>query len=163
MKSEYADILKKAASRQAIVKKALTGIASRKDRNFDKKVHLIHDEVFESIDCLECGNCCQTLGPRFNTTDIERISKHLRLKPKAFVDQYLVTDEDEDFVFKDMPCPFVDGCQCTIYPERPRACHDYPHTRERNMQGKLRRLTLNSVYCPAASLIAERIIVEFTK
>ena len=30
----------------------------------DLTVHALHEKYSEQIDCLTCGNCCRTLGPR---------------------------------------------------------------------------------------------------
>ena len=51
------------------------------------------------------------------------------MKPIEFIDQYLYKDEDNDWVFKQLPCPFLDHSNyCIIYEVRPKACKEYPHT-----------------------------------
>lgn len=39
-------------------------IKKNRHRELDDTIHAIHQEVFDSINCLDCGNCCRTLGPR---------------------------------------------------------------------------------------------------
>ena len=39
-------------------------IKKNRHRELDDTIHAIHEEVFDSINCLDCGNCCRTLGPR---------------------------------------------------------------------------------------------------
>ena len=39
--------------------------------------------------------------------DIERIAKHLRLKPQQFIDKYLRVDEDKDYVLQSVPVLFL--------------------------------------------------------
>ena len=46
----------------------------------DQKFQQAHEEVFEEISCLDCANCCKTLGPRIKSSDIKRISKFLRFE-----------------------------------------------------------------------------------
>lgn len=117
----------------------------------DKEVHLLHDEVSSNIDCLSCANCCKTLGPAIYDKDIDRIAKALRIKPSDVVSQYLRMDEDGDFVFRSMPCPFLlQDNYCSIYEARPKACREYPHT-DRKKFGQIYKLTVkNSVTCPIA-------------
>ena len=55
-------------------------IKKNRHRELDDTIHAIHEEVFDSINCLDCGNCCRTLGPRITDRDIERIAQALRTK-----------------------------------------------------------------------------------
>ena len=130
----------------------------KKKKNFDYIVHQEHDQAFEKIDCLDCGNCCKTTSPIFIVKDIERIAKHLRMKPSAFMEQYLRFDEDNHYVLKEAPCPFLgEDNYCGIYKVRPRACSEYPHTNRKKMY-QLEELTLNNAsICPAVFNILERL------
>lgn len=116
----------------------------------DTLVHEAHDKAFSCIDCLECGNCCTTTGPLYTQKDIERISRHLKLKPKDFIDEYLRVDEDDDYVLQSVPCAFLGADNyCSIYEVRPKACREYPHT-DRVKQKQLLNLSLkNTEICPA--------------
>jgi len=147
MDSEYIAILRKAESKHAIYKKFLSQLAKRKIPRFDAEVHKIHDEICERIDCTKCANCCRALGPRLNMTDIDRFAALFRISESTFRQKYLKTDDDGDLVFKSMPCPFIDEHDlCSVYESRPRACRGYPHTDEKNIQNKLPRLAINSLY-----------------
>ena len=117
----------------------------------DKLVHQIHDEVFEKIDCLACANCCRSLGPAIYDKDIERMAKALRMKPSEVVINYLRKDEDGDYVFQSMPCPFLlPDNYCSIYESRPKACREYPHT-DRKKFYQIFKLTIKNTYiCPVA-------------
>ncbi|MBQ1654697.1 MAG: YkgJ family cysteine cluster protein, partial [Bacteroidales bacterium] len=44
----------------------------------DALFHRLHDEESEKIDCLQCANCCRSLGPRFIQNDIARMATHLK-------------------------------------------------------------------------------------
>ena len=68
-------------------------LRSLKPKVLDGLIHSKHNEVFECINCLECANCCKTTGPLFTDKDINRISKHLRIKPSKFTDKYLKIDD----------------------------------------------------------------------
>ena len=131
-------------------------------RELDDVVHALHEEVFEETDCLECGNCCRSLGPRITDKDIERIAQSFRMKPHEVVHTYLRVDEDNDYVFKSMPCPFLAADNyCFIYEDRPKACREYPHT-DRKKFFQIHSLTIrNTKTCPAVFQILERLKNEF--
>ena len=161
MEKEYLLILEKAKSRYNQTKKSMSILSKRSIKSFDRILQSIHGEVFEKIDCTKCANCCRKLGPMFNETDIEKMSSHCGLRRKDFIEKYLRMDEDNDYVFISMPCPFaLEDNLCSVYEIRPRACREYPHTDEKNMQPKLSRLAQNTLYCPAAYLISEKLIEQ---
>jgi len=136
------------------LKKAVLRMRKMKKGLLDEKIHELHAGAFEQINCLACANCCRTTGPLLTQKDIERISKHLRLKPGSFVEKYLLIDEDSDYVFKVMPCPFLeDDNYCNIYDVRPKACREYPHTDQKNQLGILKLTQKNALLCPAVALI----------
>jgi uncharacterized protein len=118
----------------------------------------LHEEVFAEVDCLDCANCCKSLGPKLNSADIRRISGVLRIKASEFEEKYLRIDEDDDFVFRIMPCAFLaEDNSCKIYEDRPRACREYPHTDQRKMHQVLDITLKNISICPAVSEIVERL------
>ena len=147
-----------AKRRSAENKKFLHRVKQREPRKVDEAFHELHEEVFQEIDCLTCANCCKTTSPIFYPNDIERIAKGMRMKPGAFVEKYLRIDEDNDFVLKSSPCPFLDGENyCTIYDDRPKACREYPHT-DRKKMVQITELTYkNTLVCPAVLEIVERL------
>ena len=133
-------------------------LKKRKPGDVDRLINDAHEEAFDCIDCLQCANCCKTTGPLFTQKDIERISKHLRMKPGQFIEQYLKIDEDDDYVLQNTPCAFLGSDNyCSIYEVRPKACAEYPHTDARG-QMKLSKLTLkNSLMCPAVQDVLDRV------
>ncbi len=129
-----------------------------KPKELDVLFHEEHEEAFEEIDCLTCANCCKTTGPLFIDKDIQRIATHLRLKPSEFVEQYLRIDEDQDYVLKSVPCPFLDDENyCSIYSVRPRACREFPHTDRKNMHQILKLTQRNVKVCPAVFQMVQKI------
>ena len=117
----------------------------------DNIVQQLHDEVSEKIDCLTCANCCRSLGPAIYDKDIERMAKALRIKPSEVVSSYLRIDEDGDYVFKSMPCPFLmNDNYCSIYESRPKACREYPHTDRKNFEQIYKLTVKNASTCPIA-------------
>ncbi len=139
-------------------KKFLLSLKKKDPRKVDDAFHQIHDEVFEETDCLTCANCCKTTSPIFYQTDIERISKALRMKPGDFISKYLRIDEDQDYVLISSPCPFLDGENyCLVYENRPKACREYPHTNRKKMVQIMELTYKNTLVCPAVLEIVERL------
>jgi uncharacterized protein len=137
-------------------RKFFSKLRAKPPKDLDLIVHELHENTFAQIDCLECANCCKTLGPRINEKDIERISKFLKFKKADFIKTYLKIDEDGDFVFQSMPCPFLlPDNYCSIYDVRPRACAEYPHTNRRKFQQIFNLTIKNSYTCPAVYEIVE--------
>lgn len=130
----------------------------KKLEGMDLKVHALHDNYSEAIDCLQCARCCKQLGPRIETKDIERIGKALRMKPADVFSNYFIIDEDGDTVFKSMPCPFLDSDNyCLIYESRPKACREYPHTDRKRFYQIYNLSVKNAETCPIVYEVLEEI------
>ena len=128
-----------------------------KPKVLDQLIHPLHEKVFECTNCLECANCCKTIGPLFTDNDINRIAKYLVIKPSEFTQKYLRIDEDKDYVLRSVPCTFLGkNNACSIYKVRPKACREFPHT-DRIKQHQLLDLTQKNVeICPAVFNIIEK-------
>jgi Fe-S-cluster containining protein len=136
----------------------LSGLKKKNTTKVDEGFHSLHREVFEEISCLTCGNCCKTTSPIFYQTDISRLAKALRMRPADFMEKYLRVDEDNDYVLKLSPCPFLgDDNYCSVYEDRPRACREYPHTDRKRMVQILDLTHRNTLVCPAVFEIVERL------
>ena len=154
------DVLKnlkrEAAKKVSENKKFFRKLKKRPPKDLDYLMQELHVDEFSRTDCLECANCCKTTGPLFTNADIERISKHFKMKPSVFIETYLRLDEDNDYVLQQLPCTFlgVDN-YCSIYEVRPKACREFPHTDRKKFQ-QISDLTLKNVaICPAAFNIVE--------
>jgi len=137
-------------------KKFFAKLRKKPPKDLDRQMQEIHEEEFSRTNCLDCANCCKTTGPLFTNKDIERISKHLKLKPQQFIEQYLRIDEDKDYVLQEVPCTFLAADNyCLIYDVRPKACREFPHTDRKDFH-KISNLTIkNTAICPAAYNIVE--------
>ena len=125
-----------------------------------RKLPDLHVQAFEKIDCLKCGNCCKSYSPRFKTTDIKRISKHLKMKEGEFIEKYLLLDTDGDYVAKTAPCPFFGKDNyCSIYEQRPGDCSRYPYTDEDVLLKRPQLTQKNSTFCPIVHYVLEKLIV----
>lgn len=145
-------------------RKFLDALKKKPPKNLDYAVLETHEEVFATTDCLKCANCCKTTGPLFTEKDIDRIAKHFRLSPAAFEQKYLRTDEDQDKVLRQLPCPFLGSDNyCSIYDVRPKACREFPHT-DRKKIYQINNLTIkNTLICPAAFDFVEKLQQNLNK
>ena len=131
-------------------------IKKKQPKNLDDIVHELHVKAFSTFDCLDCADCCKTIGPRLFDKDIERLAKHLKMKTSDFIEKYILTDEDGDFVFKDHPCPFLlPDNYCMVYEIRPKACREYPHTDRRRFSQLLSLTLKNCEVCPIVYMVVE--------
>lgn len=153
------ELPKLAKEKELESKKYFARLKKRTPKNLDVVMKDLHDKEFKKTDCLTCGNCCKTTSPIFTNKDVERISKHFKMKEMAFITQYLDRDEDDFYVLKSAPCTFFDETDntCFIYDVRPKACSEYPHTNRKKFI-QLTGLTLNNTaVCPAAYNIVEKL------
>ena len=157
MQEDLVSLPKKAKEVLVENKKYFQKLKKRTPKNLDLVMQELHEDEFSRTDCLTCGNCCKTTSPIFTEKDITRISKHLRMKERDFINQFLERDSDDFMVLKSSPCTFLDETDntCFIYDVRPKACAEYPHTNRRKFI-QITDLTLkNTEVCPAAFRIVE--------
>jgi Fe-S-cluster containining protein len=126
-----------------------------------KLLPALHEAAFSKIDCLECGNCCKSYSPRFKQPDIKRIAKTLRMKEGDFTQQYLRLDEENDYVVKQSPCPFLGADNyCSIYEDRPSDCRRYPYTDEDVLLKRIPLTLKNATSCPAVFTVLNALLKE---
>jgi Fe-S-cluster containining protein len=151
----------KARKTQKETKKLFEKLKKIKPNGLDEKFERLHDEAFQTIDCLTCANCCKTTSPIFTPRDIERLSKVFKMKIAAFTEKYLRIDEENDYVLKSAPCPFLgEDNYCSVYEDRPNACREYPHTNRKKMYQVLDLTLKNTHVCPAVYQIVENLKKE---
>ncbi|TKG91191.1 YkgJ family cysteine cluster protein [Puteibacter caeruleilacunae] len=152
------ELKEKSLNSKEATKAVFTKLKKKKPKDLDKVVHDLHFEAFDNFDCLDCANCCKCVGPLIIDKDIERMAKHLKMKPADFMEQYIKVDEDGDYVFKESPCPFLmHDNYCIIYESRPRACREYPHTDRKRFYQILNLTEKNRETCPIVYEITEEI------
>jgi Fe-S-cluster containining protein len=158
VKYSLIELLQLAKYSEADNKKFFARLKKNVPKDLDIVVANIHDEVFQTINCLDCANCCKSISPIMTNKDIERIAKFLKLRPSVFTEKYLHVDEDGDYVFNLTPCPFLDNENyCKVYDVRPKACSEYPHTNRRHFVQIINLTLKNTFICPAAYEVVERL------
>ena len=113
--------------------------------------------VWRDVDCMSCANCCKTMTPTFRKADITRISAHLGMKPKDFVDKWLVKEDDGDWVNKLQPCQFLVDNKCSIYDVRPKDCAEFPQHNKKPFDLYNDTFIQNLHRCPATFMLVERL------
>ena len=130
----------------------------RADEKWDEEAGSIHNEVFDKADCLACANCCRTTPALVTKSDAKRIARHLNMPPKTFIRKYLIEDINGEMVIQRVPCTFLkDDNTCEIYEVRPSACREYPHTNQKGFYRRARLNAKNTIVCPAAFEIVEKL------
>lgn len=120
------------------------------------------DSAFETFNCLDCAHCCKNHSPRFNNTDIKRISKFLNIKESQLIQNYLKVDEDEDYVLISQPCSFLnDDNTCQIYEVRPKDCSRFPYTNEDVFINQINLSLKNATFCPIAENVLKKMSDHF--
>ncbi|MBN2874093.1 MAG: YkgJ family cysteine cluster protein, partial [Spirochaetales bacterium] len=116
MDAQYERLLEKSRERNVFIKKQLKYLSRFNIKNFDHVVADFHEEVFSGIDCLKCGNCCRTIGPKMSESDLKRACKAYGYDQKEFVRDYLKRDEELGWMVVSPPCPFLqEDNTCAIY------------------------------------------------
>ncbi|MGM0432367.1 MAG: YkgJ family cysteine cluster protein [Spirochaetota bacterium] len=159
MKEEYRLIVERAVSKKQQIARLIKRLKKHRPAYVQETLLQAHEQAFERIDCLQCANCCLQVGPLVNEQDVERIAKTLRITRRDVVRQYLRRDQEGDFVFSHLPCPFLMADnRCLIYEQRPKACREYPHTDQRYIHRYLPQTEKNSRFCPAVALMFESLL-----
>ncbi len=141
-----------------IYQRIVDRLVQRTNKNIDQLADAVHNDVFKKVDCLDCANCCTSIPAHVTKTDAKRISKYLGLNHKDFERDYLIRDEDEDWVLNSSPCVFLaDDNKCEIYDVRPKSCRQYPHTDDLDFSNNAHLHAENAVHCPGVYHILERL------
>ncbi|NNM23574.1 MAG: YkgJ family cysteine cluster protein, partial [Flavobacteriaceae bacterium] len=70
-------------------KKFFQKLKKRPPKKLDELMVQLHETEFDRTNCLDCANCCKTTGPFFTHKDIQRISKHFKMKEQHLIETYL--------------------------------------------------------------------------
>lgn len=142
--------------------KFLKSLKKKDRKKVDALAEEMHEEVFEEIDCLECANCCKTISPIVRNADVRRMASFLKMKESKLIEEYLLVDEEEDFVMNSAPCPFLGSDNyCSIYEARPKACSEYPHINHKPFTSINNLHKVNTLTCPAVFHALERMKKHF--
>ena len=136
-------------------------LKSHDDKDVDKIVHRLHREVTRRIDCLECGNCCNSLVPKVREEEIIYLAGLDNISVEEYTKEHLDEDKYEASLFlKVTPCRYLEGKSCTIYENRPKECREYPYTHRRGFNRRTLNMITNYAICPIVFNIMENLKIE---
>jgi Fe-S-cluster containining protein len=93
----------------------------------DTIVRRHYRDVSARVDCRECANCCKVFCPPVTSEDIDRLASAKKMSRGDLIEAYLAESGDgETYTMKSSPCLFLEGNDCSVYADRPRACRSYP-------------------------------------
>ena len=124
-----------------------------KRHNFvEKRLKSIAQDVEESIDCTECGNCCRVATTQISERDTERLARYLGVLVSDFLLDYTVESLEEGRILKRdrNGCVFLNGNLCSVYDARPQTCQLFPHLVKGNgsLLSRMWHMPDRAVYCP---------------
>ena len=161
-KEERVKLQQKAAQAEQETRSFFKKFHKKKSFNFNHVLYDLHEEAFARFDCLKCANCCRSISPIIHEKDIDRISRHLKMKPSKVTEKYFQKDEEGDFVFRSTPCPFLlPDNYCSIYEVRPKSCREYPHTHQKEFITNYHLTIKNTYVCPIACYVVEKLKEKF--
>lgn len=154
--------LEKFRRKAMTTKKGLVAFLKKFDRLVPPELSEIVAEedagVWQQIDCTTCANCCKTMTPTYSKDDVKRISQHVRMKPKDFIEKWLYKDEETgEWMNKNQPCQFLQpDNRCGIYEVRPLDCAEFPHHNKQPFDEYNETFIGNVSRCPATHELVQR-------
>ncbi|MGH9583524.1 MAG: YkgJ family cysteine cluster protein [Bryobacteraceae bacterium] len=136
-----------------------------KRHNFvERRFKAIAQEAEEAMNCTECANCCRVATTQIGERDIDRLSRHLGMRPAEFVRDYTTETEDEGRILRrtENGCIFLEENLCAVYEARPRTCELFPHLVKGNgsLESRMWHMPDRAVYCPIVFETLERFKAE---
>jgi Fe-S-cluster containining protein len=118
------------------------------DDELDALVQETTNAVWSRIDCTQCANCCRSLQVMVDGADIARLATRLKLTEQEFNRRYVEFDANGESYFASSPCPFLKDNVCSVYEDRPKACHDFPYLHEPGFRTRMIMMIENTALCP---------------
>jgi Fe-S-cluster containining protein len=136
-------------------------LKSKDSDRLDRTVHELFHLYSSHIDCTTCGNCCTLLKPIIQDTDIKALALLTNKPIQDYKRDFIVTDEDGDMHFKELPCPFLKDKKCSVYDSRPDDCRSYPHLHKEDFLSRLFGVIDNYSICPIVFNVYEELKNKF--
>lgn len=151
---------RRAYRKKRTLAKFLQKAAKSKTKGIVNTLKEVDKEVWQTVACLDCANCCKKMTPTYNRKDINRIAAHFNMTYQTFFDKWLHIDENKDIVNTSLPCQFLGkDNKCSIYAIRPDDCAGFPHfvRKDFRYQAKEKTYTNNLANCPATLVFVEKL------
>ncbi len=98
------------------------------DAEIDALAESIAAPVIAAIDCTRCAHCCRALHVYLTPPDAERLAAGIHVPLESILQDHVqpAPEAEEWGVFRQRPCPFLNGTLCSVYAHRPESCRLYP-------------------------------------
>jgi Fe-S-cluster containining protein len=119
----------------------------------DLNLRRIAEGIEEQIDCTQCANCCKVANVQLSERDVDRLARHLRIRPERFLTDYTTTSEEDGLILRrteQAGCVFLSGNECTVYDARPDICQRFPHLvrGQGSLASRMWQFVDRACYCP---------------
>jgi uncharacterized protein len=127
------------------------------DAQLDAIVHEINDVVSAGIDCTACGNCCKTLIINITQEEIKGLADFMQLSEAETREKYIEESMAGNTFISSVPCHFLSGSMCSIYPQRFTECRDFPHLHKPGFKKRFSGTLLHYGNCPIVYNVVEEV------
>lgn len=114
----------------------------------DEMSNRVFQDVNAVVDCTACGNCCKTLIVNITLPEIERLAVFMNMTEEALREKYIEESLAGNCFINSVPCHFLSGTSCSIYPERFTECRDFPHLHKPGFRERFLGTLLHYASCP---------------
>ncbi len=114
----------------------------------DEMANRIYQDVNAAVDCTACGNCCQKLVVNITQPEIERLAVFMNMTEENLREKYIEESLAGNCFINTVPCHFLSGTSCSIYPERFTECRDFPHLHKPGFKERFLGTLLHYPSCP---------------
>lgn len=135
----------------------LLRVKKLKVTEFDQIAAPVVEEVTKSIDCTQCGNCCKIQEPGVTKEEIQSLASIKQLEVDEFATKYVASDKDGVNFLCNKPCIFLSDTTCTIYPQRPFSCADFPGLSRPGLKWRMKQVAYNYRICPIVFNVVEQL------
>lgn len=123
----------------------------------DVIVHRLNDVVTRHVDCTQCGNCCRSLMINVTAGEAEALAVYLQMSLTDTKEKYIEESEQGQLIINTIPCHFLAGTACSIYPQRFTECREFPHLHKPHFTSRLLGTMGYYAMCPIIFNVVEQL------
>lgn len=123
----------------------------------DVIVHRLNDVVTRHVDCTQCGNCCKSLMINVTLREAEALAGYLQMSLTDTKEKYIEESEQGQLIINTIPCHFLAGTTCSIYPQRFTECREFPHLHKPHFTSRLLGTMGYYAMCPIIFNVVEQL------
>jgi uncharacterized protein len=138
----------------------LKGKCRLEPEQIDERVFAATRRVWAGIDCTECANCCKQVRPTLSEEEVDRLARRLEISREQFIERYVVRSEpgdDNPWIARSAPCPFLKENRCSVYEDRPADCSGYPYLYKEDFVARTLGMIERTFTCPIVYGVMEEL------